>query len=508
MRITPASFARSPAVWAGLMAALLVALAPGPQAASATGPITTAAAIGWLTDLDRLPYLDPGVRTAQFSSYDRGSNSGPGTPGWPANGDSGQYISVNGGEGVMAEMKGPGAIVRIWSANPQGRIKIYLDGETAPTIDMPFAAMFDDSTPPFLSPVCGKQGEGRNMYLPLPYVKSCRVVAVGDGAPPNQYYHIGYKIFPAGTAVETFRLPLSAEADAALARAREVWSHPGADPQAATGEFTTSWSGTIEPGAYHYLPLRGPAAITALEAGVKTAEADRLQDLVLRIHWDGNRVPAVEAPLGAFFGTAPGINAYASLPLGMSPAGPESARLYSYWRMPFRSMAMIVLENRGPRPVSLNLRVTSRLGPVGEAAYFRATSRREAPSHTFDYPFLETTGAGRYCGVEMNVNHRETGWFGEGDEKVWVDGESFPSTFGTGTEDYFGDAWGFHHFVHAVHGNPLGEGPGFSHHWSVYRWQISDDIPFAKSLRVTIENYAEGTDNADYSSTACWYGGK
>ena len=74
--------------------------------------------------------------------------------------------------------------------------------------------------------------------------------------------------------------------------------------------------------------------------------------------------------------------------------------------------------------------------------YFYARWRHEPDSLTFDYPFLETAGRGHFVGVAMPIDHPLGGWWGEGDEKVWVDDDGFPPYIGTGSEDYFGDAWG------------------------------------------------------------------
>ncbi|MBM4039399.1 MAG: DUF2961 domain-containing protein, partial [Planctomycetes bacterium] len=173
------------------------------------------------------------------------------------------------------------------------------------------------------------------------------------------------------------------------------------------------------------------------------------------------------------------------------------------WPMPFRKKARIVVTNEGTRPAKLE----TSFGIDGQelkpnTIYFHAKWRREDPCKTFDYPILECEGKGRFVGCMLNVDNPDQGWWGEGDEKVYVDGEKFPSTFGTGSEDYFGDAWGFRLFVRPFHGCTLGQGPGFSNKWSVYRWHISDDIPFEKSFRITIENYGK---DKDYSSVAYWY---
>ncbi|HUT36650.1 MAG TPA: DUF2961 domain-containing protein [Planctomycetota bacterium] len=447
-----------------------------------------------LTDLDRLRILDEGVTCKQFSSYDRASKYDEKTDkylNWGANGDSGHYIRAEpNGEAVMAEMEGPGCIVRIWSANPTGRIRFYLDGDAKPTYEWPFADLFHDKVPPFKPPVCGMDGAGANIYLPIPYAKSCKVAA--DKA-HRQYYHIGYKTFPKTTAVTTFRLPLSEGEQKELDRVITTWKAP--DP---------AWDGPI---ASAELPVgkpvtlfdeEGPRTIVRFYAKLVSDERYALRRVVLRMYWDGEESPSVECPLGDFFGTGFFASKYESLPLDMGPEGG-----YCRWRMPFQKKGRIVVINEGAKPAKLDYAVFKQAEPPKPtAACFHAKWRREDPCKTFDYPILECEGKGRFVGCMLNVDNPDQGWWGEGDEKVYVDGEKFPSTFGTGSEDYFGDAWGFRHFVRPFHGNTLGQGPGFSNKWSVYRWHISDDIPFEKSFRITIENYGK---DKDYSSVAYWY---
>ncbi|MFP4057568.1 MAG: DUF2961 domain-containing protein [Candidatus Brocadiia bacterium] len=449
-----------------------------------------------LVDLDRLPALERGVTCKQFSSYDRASRYDAEKDeyiGWRANGDRGHYLRIEpDGEAVMAEMDGPGCIVRIWSANPTGKLRLYLDGDETPTYEWNFADLFHDKVPPFTPPIAGMHGRGANSYLPIPYAKSCKVAA--DKA-HSQYYHIGYKTFPRGTAVETFRLPLSDEERAALEAVAERWSQcePDVpDAKVATRELSAGQETVLG-------EWEGPGTMVYFRAKLISGERHALRRVLLRIYWDGEQAASVECPLGDFFGTGYFANPYRSLPMGMGPDGG-----YSLWPMPFRKRARFVLVNQGKRPARVEYAIHVRRGELPpDTAYFHARWRREDPCTTFDYPILECSGgAGRYVGCVLNVDNPSTGWWGEGDEKVYVDGEKFPSTFGTGSEDYFGDAWGFRHFVHPLHGCTLGQGPGFSNKWSVYRWHISDDIPFEKSFRMTIENY--GRDKA-YSSVAYWY---
>ena len=450
-----------------------------------------------LTDLDRLPVLEAGVTCKQFSSYDRASRYDAEKDEyvqWGANGDAGHYLRTEpGGEAVMAEMDGPGCIVRIWSANPTGRIRFYLDGAARPTFEWSFADLFHNKVSPFQPPMAGMDGRGANTYFPIPYAQSCKITA--DKA-HRQYYHIGYRTFPKSTKVKTLSLPLSNAQTQALDEALRAWKSCGVadaiDTKANVRDLPPGQTVTL-------MELDGPATLVAFRARLVSDERWALRRVLLMMYWDGEERPSVECPLGDFFGTGYYANPYKSLPLGTGPDGG-----YCLWRMPFHKSARIVAANQGAKPAKLHYSVVARPGKLApNTACFHARWRRENPCKTFDYPILECKGsAGRFLGCVLNVDNPHPGWWGEGDEKVYVDGEKFPSTFGTGSEDYFGDAWGFRHFVRALHGCTLGQGPGFSNKWSVYRWHVPDDIPWAKSFRITIENY--GRDK-DYDSVAYWY---
>ena len=457
---------------------------------------------GWflhrLIDLDALAYAEPGTTCKQFSSYDRRSDL-PGWDNWIANGDAGNYMRVEpDGEAVMAEMEGPGCILRIWSANPQGRIRFYLDGDTTPTYEWDFNLMFQGGVPPFYAPLVWKRGgvqSSSDAYFPIPYAKSCKVTA---DRKHGQYYHIGYVSYPKDTPVKTFRLPLTAAETAVLQDVMDKWRRCGEDPQPIErGIKRIRKQLRMKPGQrVLLLDVDGPGIIRSVRARIDSDERYVYRKLFVEAFWDREHDPSVLCPLDGFFGTGWYPNPYRSLPTGIA-----EGMGYSFFRMPFREHARLGVAHTGLKPLTLSYEIIwqpLRSLPEG-ALYFHARWRREAPCRTFDYPFLEAEGAGRMVGVQLDVDNPVPHWWGEGDEKVWVDGESFPSTFGTGSEDYFGDAWGIRDLHQPSFGCNLFKGT----RTCCYRWHLSDSIPFTESFRFTIENYPDFPE--DYSSTAFWY---
>jgi hypothetical protein len=499
-------------------AALLLLLASVPVV-RAGQTLTYADLVRRMTDLAQLAVLpEPGEKCVQWSSYDRASQYDEKTGKyvrWDANGDGGGVIRTEGNQVVMAEMKGPGCIWRIWSAAAKnGRVKIYLDDQKEPAVDLPFAHYFDGKHAPFAYPSLSYNlnevgCSGQNLYLPIPYQKSCKVVAERDW---GNYYHFDYTTYPAGTALPTFSAELAAQ-HAGQLKALDGFLAKGlgSDPAGKRpGQETRSQSVRVAPGqTARVAQLDGARAITALWAKAKfTGREDEmagLRKLVLRITWDGQSKPAVWCPLGDFFGTAPGVNLYKSLPNGMTDQG-----FYCYWYMPFAQSAVVELVNEDAVERNVQFEITH--APLGRSfeglGYFHTVWHRdtvELPKDRWpDWTMLLAQGRGRFCGVMLHVWNPRGGWWGEGDEKFFVDGEKFPSTIGTGSEDYFGYAWCNPHLFqrpyHAQTMTQMNKG-----HQSVLRWHIVDNIPFEKSFEGCIEKYYKNDRGTLYACTARFY---
>jgi len=248
--------------------------------------------------------------------------------------------------------------------------------------------------------------------------------------------------------------------------------------------------------------------------------------LVLRMYWDGNSNAAVETPLGDFFASGFGqrtsIN---SLPIMVSP-GLHGESYNSYWIMPFNESAIIEIENQGTcSSGSFYYQIDYQLNEKNskETPYFCAQYNQEFPCKSGrDYVILEAEGSGHYVGTVLSGRSRSPVWFGEGDEKFYIDGDIKPTIQGTGTEDFALHAWGFKNPTSFSYcGVPIlfGEYRMVGWKMTLYRWHIVEPVSFTKSLRVEIENagwitedeLAEGVKpsfverNDDYSSVAFWY---
>lgn len=500
---------------AALLAALLI---PAARAEDAK-PITVESLLGKLTDPSWL--AEPpkaGERSFQFSSYDRATRLVDGKIVEPfANNDRGHYLRVEGEgdrrEWVLADATGPGYVSRIWSANPDGELRIYVDGAAEPALAADFAAITAGQVEPFSAPFGHDASRGRNLYFPFPFAKSIKITTTkGD-----QYYQVNVTTFAPGTPVESYSpavleranrpdpaaFPLvitkySPIPDGAIARARRELSASRLNRHISSSKDNGDLI-RLEAGSSQAV-VRGdgkPGLITALRCATDAEVVDRT---LLTITFDDADEPQVAAPLGDFFGSGPGVDAFRTRLLeaarSRGPGDKEFASMASFWSMPYRRSARVTLTNRSDRAAYYRVTIDGRDDPAaaGMLTFHARWLQRDdvqtlKGAGTLDWPALRVSGGpGRFVGLQCSLYNPVTAWWGEGDEKVYVDGEPFPSTFGTGTEDYFGYAWGDPSpFMSPFHAQARCDGPGTKGNTSLLRLQTLDAIPFAESLAFDLE---------------------
>jgi len=252
--------------------------------------------------------------------------------------------------------------------------------------------------------------------------------------------------------------------------------------------------------------IRGPAAFARSVVRLAAANVESaLRGLIVKVTFDGET--CVEAPLGDFYGSAPGLNAFSTLPVGMTKQG----EMYCHWFMPFKESAVIELVNHTKETVTLSGEIALAEYKWTDASmHFHAKWRTEWDVPTrpmIDWNYLTAKGRGVFAGVSFAIDNPVKDWWGEGDEKIYVDGEAFPSHFGTGTEDYYGYAWCWPGlFEHAYHAQPRCDGPGNYGRTSVNRFHIIDRIPFTKDFKFDMELWHwHQTSKVNMAVTAYWY---
>ena len=270
----------------------------------------------------------------------------------------------------------------------------------------------------------------------------------------------------------------------------------------------------MNPGESVEMPLmKGPGVLTHLWFTSHAGWTHDLDALRLRIYWDGRAEPGVDVPLGDFFAVGGTPAVVESAPVQVSSTG----ALSGVWRMPFAESGRVVVTNEHTeRGTGLYWQADwTEVASVPEGTpYFHARSRRESPAKPGDYTIADLKGRGLYVGTVLGVTSVQDGWFGEGDDFFSVDGEEVPSLQGTGTEDYFNDAWGFRPRTSLWAGSPRWDGDSAGDSGICYRWHWADAVNFSRSLKVTIEHKGNAAEDTEgffferpdfFSSTAFWY---
>lgn len=462
-----------------------------------------------MTDLERLAeFPAPSFTCKQFSSYNRASVTNDGSDAWFANEDFGQYLRVEDVQGrkehVMMDADGPGAIVLIWIGNPQGAIRIYLDGNPGPVLECAIQKLLGGNDPGLPRPIAGIYSTGWNLYLPIPYAKRCKVTCDSH----ELFYRIDYRTYPAGTKVTSFTSKQWSTLRPDLERLAEKLEKPGLLNKAPALSDVKEFDAHLVPGASAAVgSFTGEKALRLFHV-TWPVSADRdepaLRSTVLTMTFDGETT--VEVPLGDFFGSAPGINPYESLPFTVTRDGSLDCR----WVMPFKKSAEITLRNLCNAAVTVKGRLeTAPYRWTDETMLFHSKWRASYDVDTrpiFDWNTMTATGRGVFAGLAFSIDNPVCQWWGEGDEKIYVDGEVFPSHFGTGTEDYFGFAWSWTRlFSHAYHAQTRCDGPQHAGRTSMNRFHVLDGIPFQKKFVFDMEVSHWLKCRVNLSATDYWY---
>ncbi len=476
-----------------------------------------------MSDLDNITrFPQVRYRSLQSSSYNRASVS-PNKVGWFADGDGAGWIREEDNNGrkeyIIMEYEGPGCITRMWTPyfyynfnNHIGpNLRIYLDGNKEPVIDENFIALVTGNgliKPPFAD-YTARAGV---CFLPIPFSKSCKITL--DDKP--FYYIVNYRAYQKGTQVHSFSmdqyrnncelLANTAENIRNLKVCNDVW-HKSLQTTIKSGDSLTI-----------NLP-KGNHAIQRLSLCFDLKKGLQcLRSTILKLNFDGQLT--VWCPAGDFFCCPNTINQFATRNLRVSKEG----EMVCSWVMPYSSDAILTVINLQEQEValSINLEVNDRIWDE-RSMYFHANWKDIGPlpgNYFFDMNFIDIIGRGVLVGDALSVLSPSESWWGEGDEKIYVDegvSRKFPSHFGTGTEDYYGWAGGVVPSGKDAFSKPFGANVRVGNPFNprgyniCFRNRLLDDVPFDNRLIFDMEA-SPGTDIRNYwdllsySIVIYWYG--
>jgi hypothetical protein len=499
--------------------------------------VTTESLFNQMIDMKGLTYFpDPSYRTVQFSSFDRRSNL-PGGPDWFANSDGfggepipnfQEVLQQPGEDGIgqylMADVRGPGAIVRLWTAAITGEVKLVLDDQEVPLYEGPAQDFFQKTYDGFAevqnldSELLRKTVYQRDAsYAPMPFARRMRLIWKGD-LKEIHFYQLGVRLYQAGTPVQTFSPGDLSAFKGTINRVMTALADPDQSLEPRSQDSPVDFAAVLEPSEEkEVIFLDGPKAVERLEIQIKAKNMDKaLRQTLLHVICDDHPWGQVQCPVGDFFGAAPGINPYQSLPFTVKPDGTMINRFV----MPFKKNVKIRLDNRGEQTVEVKGMVLPLEYTWDEerSMHFRARWRADhnliaSNRAVQDLPFIIGQGKGLYVGTVsyiLNPNEVPTpygSWWGEGDEKVFVDDDEVPSTFGTGSEDYFNYSWSSPDIFYFPYcGQPRNDGPGNRGFVTDFRWHILDPLPFQTHIGFYMELYShERTPGLSYARMGYHY---
>ena len=480
--------------------------------AAAPGPAEAILPWEWWRDLSVLAVVPEGGRTVMRSSHCvTGCEQDRHSPG-----DS-RFLRVDDtGEGVIFEAEGAGAVTRIWMVmgdgvsdplDPSIRIRVRLDGDPRPAVDLPLPELFDGSRPPFVPPlVAGREsaGGGNVSYVPIPFRQRCTVSLLGaDDA--KIWFQVNARLVDDPTGVRAF----TGRED--LTAFRAVLASAGRDPWRGGPYPSTSREVALAPGGGETVAsFEGPDVINGV---IVRARREDWKRLGLRFTFDDR--PPLLVPLLDLFGVARSNDAASrSLLVG----GDDDDDLYCYFPMPFDRSATVELLRRpveGPPRVAAEVAVR-RLGapPPRQAGTFSVQVRESDgrwPAATDS--LAELGGRGVWVGLFASFGPSPGTRFGflEGDDRVYVDDEDEPSWHGTGVEDLFGGGFYFRDrsgepqpFLQPLHGAPVVR---FHHRAApaMYRLLLGDAVVFSDGLRVELEAVEQETGAVGVRSVVFYY---
>lgn len=497
--------------------------------APASEPVSIRSLLNEMVDRDSVAkFPEYEFRLKQHSSYNRASKTPEDEEGWFNNIDRNTNdkdrnfirIEENSGqkEWVLMDHEGPGAIVRTWMPflsphrpNTDIRIRVYLDGATEPTLEGNMLGLFD-GTGLIPYPFAHKSLRSSVSFFPIPYAKRCKVTTTERPF----FFQFTFREYAAETPVETFTISGFKDAESHRDRVGKMLTNP----EVTAAQPPQSLNATLAGNSERSLDLpSGTASVRSLSVKLGSYEKPSVtRSVVLKMEFDGRET--VWCPVGDFFGSGIGLHPFQGWYRTVADDGTMSCR----WVMPYQQSGKISLVNLDDQPIDVDVKVqTGEWKWDDRSMYFNAAWRGQYPVATrpySDWNYVTLKGRGVYVGDTLTVMNPVEKWWGEGDEKIFVDGEDFPSIFGTGTEDYYAYSWGgisTDFYEHPFHAQPRSHvynrlkrktssernTLGYS---TETRTRALDTMPFGSSLQLDMEIWSWSDCDMGYGVGMYWYG--
>ncbi|TKG91885.1 DUF2961 domain-containing protein [Puteibacter caeruleilacunae] len=444
--------------------------------------------------------------------------------GWFENHDFGNFIRTDEIQGrkedVLLDVDGPGAIVRWWHtlggrANMGGIYRVYVDGNEVPVIEMYIKNLVGGNglvgfPYSFNAPAKTENDNwrGQNLILPITFQNGCKITFDGfqkyrEGW-PGFYYQINYRLYEAGTKVKSYTKDWAYNNKKLL---KSIGDELLKSSNFSEDQDHERYSNLlVKAGESFNTTIKGEKAIEYLSMKLKAEDMDQaLRSTVLKIEFDNNET--VWCPVGQFYGLGYKLNAAKTRYIETDTKG----NLQASWIMPFKKKAKVSIVNFGDQEVKIaDLKIQTKEWQWNDQSmYFHATWKERRNVDTkfrVDENYVSVKGKGVYVGDNLTIFNTHPDWWGEGDEKIFVDGEDFPSHFGTGTEDYYSYAWCRPQvYSYPFLSQPTGGGNKTIGMSSNNRYRGLDAIPFIESIDFFMEIWHPFRAHLNYSPATFFY---
>lgn len=504
--------------------------------------ITMKSLLSEMVDRERLAqFPDPEYTCKQFSSYNRSSTK-PGDYTWFANADNNCFIRTEQNNGrrefVLFDAEGPGAVVRFWTTfnryDRKGIFRFYFDNETKPGIEGEPMDLISGGKlvgPPLsfsVSEETDYNRRGHNLYLPIPYFHHLKITYETNGISKARdevndtnekgemfYYQIDYRTYKPGTELETFKLSDLAKNSQIVKETLDKLEKRDRGINNLQLK-TQTFSAKLLSGQQKQITFEGSSqAIRKIQIKINAGNLEQaLRSTVISASFDGQQT--IWDPVGDFFGAG-----YKIIPTSTWYQEVKSdGTIEVFWVMPFKSKCVLTFTNYGEQDVEIvdGKIVTSKWKWDDRSMYFGSSwyqnthintglvKEKDGKGDMFDIKYTTLNGQGVYVGDGVTLFNCSPAWWGEGDEKIFVDNEKFPSHFGTGTEDYYGYAWCRpEKFTHPFIAQPDGSGNLGIGYTADMRYRSLDAIPFKDHLQFDMELWHWANTIMNHAPVTYWY---
>jgi len=528
------------AIWSLSPVLILLLLQSGCQSTGQT--ITLGDLLKEMTDRETLArFPDPEYTCRQFSSYNTRSEN-PGDYTWFANLDNNYFLRTETERGrrefVLFDAQGPGCVVRFWATfaryDGEGILRFYFDNEDTPGIEgeameiLSGGGLAEAPLSFSVSEETDYSRRGHNLYLPIPYNGHLKITYESDGIPEARdgfnetvepgmemfYYQVNYRTYDPGVEMATFRMEDLEEYRRLIRETQDKLKRRDRGLDDARLE-TIHFSDTLETMEGKEITLDGSRAVRRILLQLNAEDLPQaLRSTVLQATFDGDQT--IWAPVGDFFGTGYRLKEADTWYQQVKSDG----TMQVFWIMPFQKSCSMKFVNYGQQPVEIvRAEVSSSSWQWDERSMHFGSSwyqntrintglekDRDGRGEFYDIPYTELDGQGVYVGDGVTLFNCSPAWWGEGDEKIFVDGEDFPSHFGTGTEDYYGYAWCRPEpFIHPFIAQPDGSGNLDVGYTLDMRYRCLDAIPFREHLKFDMEMWHWGYTIMNLAPVTYWY---